>query len=108
VWLLDGDRDLVRRVERRMDAVTDLEAEGRSFFAAPWRTATQGGYLRKRPRPKYPSSASTMSTITMIHIRSGIDHSFHDRYARGVDPHAYAEDSTRRIDALTTTMPPDG
>jgi hypothetical protein len=21
-----------------------------------------------------------MSTITMIHIRSGIDHSFHDRY----------------------------
>jgi hypothetical protein len=28
VWLLDGDRDLVRRVERRRHAVTDLEAEG--------------------------------------------------------------------------------
>jgi hypothetical protein len=28
------------------------------------------GYRRKRPRPKYPSSKSTTSTITMIQIRS--------------------------------------
>lgn len=36
------------------------------------------GYLRKRPRPKYPSSARTTRMITMIQIRF-ITLSLHER-----------------------------
>ena len=67
--------ELATRLPEALSRRSQLARRG-GPTAVPDRTryAWLPGYLRKRPRPKYPSSASTTSTITMIQIRS-ITHS---------------------------------
>ena len=67
--------ELATRLPEALSRRSQLARRG-GPTAVPDRTryASLRGYLRKRPRPKYPSSASTTSTITMIQIRS-ITHS---------------------------------
>lgn len=79
-------------------------ARGRDFGSS----RPQVGYLRKRPRPKYPSTNSTMSTITMIQIKSGIPLSLrdpggkrpgsapHGRFRMLVQPRINGQESARR------------
>jgi hypothetical protein len=53
-----------------------MMASGAQTMAA---RASSRGYLRKRPRPKYPSNASTTSTTMMIQIVLSITLSLHDQ-----------------------------